>query len=483
MNCTPFKKVIWTLFFIFCPLIKAQENGKAILHREELTLYTHKMMHDPKMYIDKFSDLRKRSIEDKVWDVAIDCLYQKACCFYYANKSDSSITNAQKAIEEADEHHLDYLKAKAMGILALEYSRKDFTNRAFEELEEALALLKPDDHRTRSLLYGMGCQISLYAQDKKSLYKYSILNLKEARLSGERNRLRVALIGKGKVELSLQKYPQAEKDFKEALQLSDPDDNYQNTHINLNFGELYYHQKKYHEAASHQLNALKSAMMVGDRNILIQIYDDLKKTYKSENNIKGYQIADENSKKLRDTLQALDLKQQEAVLNSLEKKTKDIQQKKTKNYVIILVTTGIILAIVLFFLLRSYKRFRKLSFTTKEKESLIHEKQQKIELLQEENQREALEDLLQSATENHPLFLRKYQEAFPAFFEKLTALAPDLTTEDLKCCAMMHLNFSAKEIGNYTHSSVRTIENRKYRIRKKLNIDSCVDLNTFLRNL
>jgi DNA-binding NarL/FixJ family response regulator len=47
----------------------------------------------------------------------------------------------------------------------------------------------------------------------------------------------------------------------------------------------------------------------------------------------------------------------------------------------------------------------------------------------------------------------------------------------------MHMNFAAKEIAAYTHSSIRTIENRKYRIRKKLDLDSLIDLNKFLMNL
>ena len=314
------------------------------------------------------------------------------------------------------------------------------------------------------------------------MHKYSILNLNEAKLSGEKNRLRIAHIAKGKIELDLLNFSQAEIDFKEALRLSDPKDNYQNAHINLIFGELYYQQKKYDTATSFQLNALKSAMAIGEKHLLIQIYDDLKKTYKAENNIKDYQIADENSKELNDTLQTLNLKQQEVVLNSLEKRAKDAQQKKTNNYIVILIIASVLMSVALFFLVKYYKRFRKLSFTTKEKEDIINEKQQEINQLQEENQRESLEELLRSAVENDPPFLRKYQEAYPVFFEKLTALSPSLTTDDLKCCAMMHLNFSAKEIAGYTHSSIRTIENRKYRIRKKLNLDSSIDLNTFLRD-
>ncbi|AZB10690.1 hypothetical protein EG344_18535 [Chryseobacterium sp. G0162] len=475
-------KTVLILFYILCSPVKAKNNDKALLYKEELKLYTQKMMHDPKTYISKFNKLREKSIKSHVWDVAADCLFYKACCFYYVNKSDSSIINSQKAIEEAEENHLDYIKAKGMGVLALEYSRKGFTNRAFETLEDALALIKPNDHLNKSLLYGMGFQISLYADDKKNMHKYSILNLNEAKLSGEKNRLRIAHIAKGEIELDLLNFSQAEIDFKEALRLSDPKDNYQNAHINLIFGELYYQQKKYDTATSFQLNALKSAMAIGEKHLLIQIYDDLKKTYKAENNIKDYQIADENSKELNDTLQTLNLKQQEVVLNSLEKRAKDAQQKKTKNYIVILIIASVLLSVALFFLAKYYKRFRKLSFTTKEKEDIINEKQQEINQLQEENQRESLEELLRSAVENDPPFLRKYQEAYSVFFEKLTALSPSLTTDDLKCCAMMHLNFSAKEIAGYTHSSIRTIENRKYRIRKKLNLDSSIDLNTFLRD-
>jgi tetratricopeptide (TPR) repeat protein len=265
-------KILMTIFcFLLLPMHHAQskerENRK-ILYRKELKLYENEIGNNPKAYISKFNTLREKSLKDNDWEVATDCLYHKACCFYYINKSDSSVVTAQKAIEEANKHGLKYIKAKAMGLLSLEYSRKGFTNRAFKQPEEALNLLHCDDHKNRSLLCAMGIQISMYANDKKNQFKYSTEYVHEARLSGSKPKLLAALIAKGKMEMDQGNYDVAENNFKEAALLSDQKNNYQNAHLNMVFGELFFKQEKYDEAISSQLEALKSAMVIEDKYIL-----------------------------------------------------------------------------------------------------------------------------------------------------------------------------------------------------------------------
>lgn len=58
--------------------------------------------------------------------------------------------------------------------------------------------------------------------------------------------------------------------------------------------------------------------------------------------------------------------------------------------------------------------------------------------------------------------------------------APSLVTSDLLICAQLRLGFYTKEIARYTKNSVRAVEGKKYRIRKKLNIPANEDINVWM---
>ncbi|WP_396022226.1 helix-turn-helix transcriptional regulator [Chryseobacterium suipulveris] len=54
-------------------------------------------------------------------------------------------------------------------------------------------------------------------------------------------------------------------------------------------------------------------------------------------------------------------------------------------------------------------------------------------------------------------------------------LDPKLSISELQFCALLKLNFASKEIANNTFTSIRTVQNKKYRIRSKLNIPNETD--------
>ncbi|MBK6286003.1 MAG: hypothetical protein IPF54_27970 [Draconibacterium sp.] len=48
---------------------------------------------------------------------------------------------------------------------------------------------------------------------------------------------------------------------------------------------------------------------------------------------------------------------------------------------------------------------------------------------------------------------------------------PELTPGDLRLCAYLHMNLSSKEIAPLLGISVRGVENHRYRLRKKMNLE------------
>jgi len=75
----------------------------------------------------------------------------------------------------------------------------------------------------------------------------------------------------------------------------------------------------------------------------------------------------------------------------------------------------------------------------------------------------------------------QFQESHSEFYEKLLLKYPNLSQNDLKICAYLRLNMSTKEISELTGSRKLTVENARYRLRKKLGItNSETNLVTFL---
>ena len=53
-----------------------------------------------------------------------------------------------------------------------------------------------------------------------------------------------------------------------------------------------------------------------------------------------------------------------------------------------------------------------------------------------------------------------------SYLEYLTRTYPDLTTADLKLCTFLRMNLNTKEIAEIMGLSVRSVESRRYRLRK-----------------
>jgi DNA-binding CsgD family transcriptional regulator len=81
------------------------------------------------------------------------------------------------------------------------------------------------------------------------------------------------------------------------------------------------------------------------------------------------------------------------------------------------------------------------------------------------------------------LFETSFNETHENFFKKLKIDHPDLVPNDLKLCAYLRMNMSSKEMASLLNISVRGVEIRRYRLRKKLNLQHDKNLNEFLIEL
>jgi tetratricopeptide (TPR) repeat protein len=110
-------------------------------------------------------------------------------------------------------------------------------------------------------------------------------------------------------------------------------------------------------------------------------------------------------------------------------------------------------------------------------------------LLKSEKDRNSFSPLIKSINRllsekrKEDLYSDQFNAAYPGYLEYLTRTYPDLTTADLKLCTFLRMNLNTKEIADIMGLSVRSIESRRYRLRKKLNLSKEEDLVSNLISL
>lgn len=92
-----------------------------------------------------------------------------------------------------------------------------------------------------------------------------------------------------------------------------------------------------------------------------------------------------------------------------------------------------------------------------------------------------LDELYESAKSRDPNFYNKFQIFYPDFFKKLTEFNSDLQKNELHILAYIYLNFETKQIADILYLSPKTIQNKKYNIRKKLNMQTNEDMYIWLK--
>ena len=110
-------------------------------------------------------------------------------------------------------------------------------------------------------------------------------------------------------------------------------------------------------------------------------------------------------------------------------------------------------------------------------------------LLKSEKDRNSFSPLIKSIQRilsekrKEDLYSDQFNAAYPGYLEYLTRTYPELTTSDLKLCTFLRMNLNTKEIAEIMGLSVRSIESRRYRLRKKLNLSKDEDLVSNLISL
>ena len=73
-------------------------------------------------------------------------------------------------------------------------------------------------------------------------------------------------------------------------------------------------------------------------------------------------------------------------------------------------------------------------------------------------------------TDDWHVFEEAFNNADKDFLKKIKSIHPTLTSNDLRLCAYLRLNLSSKEIAPLLNISSRSVEVKRYRLRKKMDL-------------
>ncbi len=281
--------------------------------------------------------------------------------------------------------------------------------------------------------------------------------------------------------LEIRKYDSAEVYLKKAIILAAQyKDATVQSFANSDLGDVYYREGKYTQSKDCYYKAAAAAKQLDNNYDLKDIYAGLSKVYTALKDDKNSRKLLELSMKLADSLNKVDKAAVKTPLNDIiEAKGKETSENIIELGIILSGVLGLLIVAVAAFIIFFDKYKRQLKITNEKIEALSQKQAENTG----KSSIDCLNEIVALAMDNNPLFLAKFNELFPCFTPKLLAIAPNLIATEIEVCILLRINFDTKEIARYTNSTVRSVEGKKRRIRKKLNIPAVADTNIWIANV
>jgi hypothetical protein len=160
-------------------------------------------------------------------------------------------------------------------------------------------------------------------------------------------------------------------------------------------------------------------------------------------------------------------------INKIDVKLSSKKDRKFPGAIVWAVFAGILLIGIYLF----YKR--KKSYVVPNHNNASASAEEKLAI----KERELSKMLVELAKTDIKAFYLEFQKGYPAFYQSLKEKYPKLNVPDLNFCVLMRMNFETKQIAVLTNSTLRSVESRRYRIMKKMDLKSQNDLFILLSKL
>jgi DNA-binding CsgD family transcriptional regulator len=77
-------------------------------------------------------------------------------------------------------------------------------------------------------------------------------------------------------------------------------------------------------------------------------------------------------------------------------------------------------------------------------------------------------------------FSQNFDQVHSDFLKRLSEKYAHLSPNDYRLCAYLRMNLSSKEIASLMNISLRGVEASRYRLRRRLNLDTEINLTEYL---
>jgi len=317
-----------------------------------------------------------------------------------------------------------------------------------------------------------------------SMQKYTELQLKNLRVFQEKDAaMRYQIVYENFARLYIERgdFAKAQQYLDKSLELMKK---YKIPVVMNTYGTLGLLEKKrgdFKKAAAFYEEGLSRKRAAGSRigmkNSYRELADFYRKTGLDKAKADRYEMA---FSRLNDSLENENRAVVDQVLSLILKlKDQESDTKVSKSIKLSIIALVLLVVVTAFFVWRT-RRNRKI---LGQKDEALQETETVNRELTEQIGENKFNNLIDLAKSNNPEFLTLFTELYPQFIHALKSLDPKIRTTELEFCAMAFLNFSTKNISEYTYVTIRAVQVRKNRLRKKFEIPSDVDFNNWMREL
>lgn len=493
------------LGLLLCLNVRAQSHSTqeidAMLFSARSTLTTY-----PEQTIELSEKIHKLSVENNYAQGEDDSLLLLYIGCLNSYKYDFVIKNLYKLEESARKHENYQVLANTKLIKACVLSKIQYYKRSVEEAQNTFPLVQKIDSKNSKNIYNgltyqtLGFLKQTQAESRDSVLYYLLLaknefeKVQDFETDGFTMYTRDDLLYNNYASLANEFMAQnvgfdsVDYYLNKALKLNPKYENSTSKAVILNnIGCSLLHKKKFNGAIQNYNVSVDISKKYNNKETLIAAYDGLSIVYQE---MKDYKNASKYGNLMK-LLQAEFIDSNKNMISSsvdnVFSQNESTFKKTNNNLSRIIILIAILTFLCLYVAFLFHKKFKDEKLTKKEIESLLEEKIAQISNSIEENEvilkKVDIEKIVNLAMYDEATFYVNFNEAFPDFKKKLTDLAPTLVASELKFAAYLKLDFSAKEIAIYTNSSVRAVEAKKYRLRKKLNISSEIDTNVWFSRI
>lgn len=213
---------------------------------------------------------------------------------------------------------------------------------------------------------------------------------------------------------------------------------------------------------------------------LSELYDkvgltDSARIYREEQSLIENELSEQREKSVGKAL--------EVFLNE-EKKAQETQKAQSQRTLNILMVSIIVFILLTLIISRKVhksmlKRKESLKYELLESTKIIEEKKANTKVL-EKKLNESFKEIIELAKSNDPSFLKRFSEVYADETKIILDKHSNLTKSELILCALIFLKFSTKDIATYTFVEHRSVQTKKSRLRKKLNLPAGSDLENYI---